>query len=345
MKLTNRICKKWLGLGMTFLLLLGFCGCGSASKSDQATMDYASATVNNYSADFSYGTYDTEAKYEAAEEAPASMESGNGAEVVQDTGRKLIKNVDMNVETRDFEGLIPLIEDKVANLGGYIENSNVYNGSTYRNYREYRYASMTIRIPQNQLETFIKDMQGVSNVTNCNRSVQDVTLTYVDLASHKKALQVEQDRLLELLEIAESLEDIITIESRLSDVRYQIESMEAQLRSYDNQVDYSTVYMNIEEVEVLTPVVVETTGERIVHGFTDSVKHVAEGIKEFFIGFIINLPYIVEWVIIIAVVVFVLVRLNRRRRRKQEQKMAQTKVVTNIEQNELNNAGKQQEKE
>ena len=69
-----------------------------------------------------------------------------------------------------------------------------------------------------------------------------MTLQYVDLESHKKALTTEQDRLIELMEQAETVEDIITIEGRLSEVRYQLESMESQLRTYDNKIDYSTVY-------------------------------------------------------------------------------------------------------
>ena len=65
------------------------------------------------------------------------------------------------------------------------------------------------------------------------------------------------------MEKAESIEDIITIEQRLSNVRYQIESMEAQLRTYDNKVDYSTVHLDVSEVKELTPVHEETLWERI----------------------------------------------------------------------------------
>ena len=146
---------------------------------------------------------------------------------------------------------------------------------------------------------------------------------------------------MELLEIAESVDDIITIESRLSQVRYEIESMEAQLRSYDNLVDYSTVYMNIEEVEVLTPVVEETTGERIVRGFTESVKDVIDSIREFFIELIISLPYLVVWGIIVAVMSIIIVKLARRSVRKSaartENAKAQTQqVINNIEKAEQN---------
>ena len=345
--------SKGLCYGLIFVMLLGFAGCGGSSKSaDSATQETmtAGSMENGSSADFSYYSYADEEMAEVTVEEELEVEIAEEenaqAEQVQDTTRKLIRTVDMNVETRDFDGLLPLIEQKVAEFGGYIEHSDVYNGSSYRTYRDLRRASLTIRVPQDKLTIFIKDMEGVSNVTNCNQSVQDVTLTYVDLESHKKALLVEQERLLELLEIAESVEDIITIESRLSQVRYEIESMEAQLRSYDNRVNYSTVYVNINEVEVLTPVKEETTGERIVRGFGESVMDVIDGIKEFVIEFIISLPYLVTWGIIIGVVILIAVRISRRSKRKTEEKRAkalaqmqqqtQNQIVQNTEKVEQN---------
>lgn len=69
---------------------------------------------------------------------------------------------------------------------------------------------------------------------------------------HKKALETEQERLLALLEKAENVEDIITIENRLSDVRYELENYESQIRLLDNQIDYSTVYVDISEVSRVT---------------------------------------------------------------------------------------------
>ena len=69
----------------------------------------------------------------------------------------------------------------------------------------------------------------------------------------KKALETEQDRLLELMEQAETTEDLLAIESRLTDVRYQLESAASQLKLYDSLVSYSTVYLTVEEVQKLTP--------------------------------------------------------------------------------------------
>jgi len=57
------------------------------------------------------------------------------------------------------------------------------------------------------------------------------------------------------------------LEKRLSDIRYELESMESQLRLYDNQVDYSTVTISIDEVNQFTPTAPETVGQRIGSGF------------------------------------------------------------------------------
>lgn len=333
---------KCMCYGLMVTMLLFAVGCGGASKYAADTAATESVTTTGSSnGSFNYYSYDDMAAEEAVEEEFAETDAeapeSTKAEKVEDTNRKLIKTVDLMVETQDFDGLMPLIEQKVASLGGYIETSDVYNGSNYRSYKDLRWASLTVRVPQNNLEEFISDVKVVSNVTNCNQRVEDVTLTYVDLESHKKALQTEQDRLLELLEVAETVDDIITIESRLSQVRYEIESMEAQLRSYDNRVNYSTVYMNIEEVEILTPVVEETAGQRIVRGFSESVADVLHGIKEFCIGFIISLPYLLVWGIIVAVVIVVIIKLIRRTERKAEQKkMFHNSVIKNIEKAEEN---------
>lgn len=307
-------------------MLAVFSGCGSKSSNNAGMMgltaDQAAPAASAETADFGYGYVDNNdafmEEYEYDMESAPTVEEAGNTQVV-DTGRKLIKNVNMDVETRDFESLISLVEEKVRDMGGYIQDSSIFNGSSYGTYRSTRYASLTIRVPQEKLDGFIWDVEGISNVVQCNQSVEDVTLTYVDLESHKKALEVEQERLLQILEVAETVEDIITVESRLSQVRYELESMASRLRTYDNLVEYSTVYMYIDEVEELTPVVEETTGQRIVTGFMNSLKSIGRDIREFFVGLIIHLPYIVIWGIIITVAVLIGIRLRRgKRARKAE---------------------------
>ena len=88
-------------------------------------------------------------------------------------------------------------------------------------------------------------MSEEANVTYSSESTEDVTLAYTDMQSHVAALRTEQETLLSMLGQAQSMEDILAIQTQLTQVRYEIESYESQLRVYDNQVDYSTVYLDI----------------------------------------------------------------------------------------------------
>ena len=311
------LCAGLLTIVMSTIIM----GCGASNKTDSAyAMDSSYETtdeggyymgddlyVNSSASKSSYDDYEYETEYideEYTEEAVEEYDSGSNAEMLDESAsnRKLIRNVSMDVETEQFDELIGQIEEKTKALGGYIEDSYTYNGRSYRS-NDTKNANLTIRIPSVKLDEFLSAVSDQSNVTSKNETVTDVTLQYVDLESHKKALEAEQERLLEMIEQAETVEDMITIESRLSEVRYQLESQESQLRTFDNQIQYSTVYLNIAEVEKYTPVAERTFFEKISDGFTDNLAGVAEDLVNFVIWFISSLPYLVVWGIIIVIAV------------------------------------------
>jgi hypothetical protein len=345
--------RRLIGLaGAILAMALCLTACGSSSYDSARS---SSVTSGSSKSSNSYATESAMADYY---EAPASAEWGTDYESstaneadtpnTVDTSRKLIKTVNLNVETKEFDSLIAGVETRLNELGGYIESSNINNGSRYYygDYRNSRSASITIRVPQKHLDAFVKEISEGSYVTYKSSNVQDVTLEYVDVESRKSALLTEQERLLELLERADTMEDILTIEDRLTNIRYQLESQERQLRSYDNKVDYSTIYLSVDEVIEYTPVEVEepTVWERIRDGFTESLLSVWEGIVNFIVWFIVKLPYLVIWGVIVFAIVFGIVRgtsqspkaLQRRaarkakkeakRLKKQQEKAAKTGV-------------------
>ena len=298
--------RLWVaGLGLTLALALGLTGCGASDSAMISTNSMKSEASIEYSGSMDYAV--TEEMMESG-----ALSSGTEAAQIEETDRKLIKTVNMTVETKEFDAVLHSLNEQIKACGGYVENMNTYNGSIYDSWRSSRDASMTIRIPVENLETFLDTVTDISNVIRRSDKVEDVTLTYVDLQSHKEALQTEQTRLLELLEKAESVEDIITIEERLSGVRYQIESMESQLRTYDNKITYSTVNLEIEEVQELTPVEEETVWQRISGGFVESLHSVADGFVEFSIWLIVNSPFLVIWAVIIVAAIWLLRKWKRK---------------------------------
>ena len=237
------------------------------------------------------------------------------------TDRKLIVTVNMEAETEDLDAMLVHINSKITALNGYMESQEIYNGSAYSSYR-HRNASMTIRIPAENLNQFVDMVAENCNIISNYRTSEDVTLTYVSVESRITALEVEQERLLALLEQADNMEDLLTIEERLTDVRYELEQMESQMRVMENQINYSTIHLYVNEVIEYTEQEEEpeTVWERLSTGFVKSLKNVGEGIVNFFVWMIVALPYMLPWAAIGGLVLFLIMRGRKKRNAKKAAK-------------------------
>lgn len=316
-------------LGILFTLLLA--GCSSKSDENSAAgWGYPSATMASTTQVSNDGIFSEDSyEYKMENETTAgtmsdgtgmpdgnNTEEGSGAsDVGSDSARKLIRSADLEVETLEYETFMAQIENTIKGLSGYVESMENYNRSFYSS-SSLRSASITARIPQQNLDTFLDTVGNLGNVTNESKRAQDITMNYVDTESRKKALEIEQERLLALLEKADKIEDIIALEERLSNVRYELERNARQLRTYDNLVDYSTVTLSIQEVREVTKEEPVTLGKKMARGFSDTLSDIAEGAKNFAVWFVTNLVYLVFWGIVIAVVIIAVKKKIRKHRAK-----------------------------
>ena len=239
------------------------------------------------------------------ESAPEASLGGNGEvgenSTVSVSDRKLIRDVTLNVETKGFDSLLADLNARTIEMGGYIEQSDI-GGTAYEAEKQERRATVTYRIPSVKVDEFLAHVGENSNILQRTEQTRDVTLTYVDLESRIKALESERDALLDLLEKADSTSSILSIRSQLNDVIYQYESATAKLRALSEQVDYSTIKMTIcEVIEYTEPAEKEQTAwEKISTGFVDSCLDVAKGAGAVATFFLINLPHLVVWGLIIG---------------------------------------------
>lgn len=268
--------------------------CGGGSSSAMAVREDVKA--ENAAAETMAAPYDIyDEAGPMAEEAGADAGGGSGRGGEQQTelptGRKLIRTIDMDVETDGFDSLLSHIGTRIKELGGYVEESNTSGRRASRqNEQVPRSAYLTARIPSDKLDQFVTTVEENGNVVNKSENTQDVTLKYSDLESRKKSLTIEQERIWELLEKADTLEAVITLEERLSEIRYSLESMESQLRLYDNQVDYSTVTLRINEVTVFTPTAPETVWQRIGSSFSRNMNAAVTAVTNLFIAVVAGSP-------------------------------------------------------
>ncbi len=303
---------------LTAAMVISLSGCGSSSASYKSAAQPDMAMEESYdnAATTEMVSYDYDAEGAEYEKGGSSAgTSSTSTENATNTNRKLIRDMSLSVETKEYDALVKNITDEINALGGYIEFMDVRNNS-YNSGKVSRNASLTARIPAAKLDAFVNRIGEQTNITNRTESVRDVTLSYVDIESHKNMLIAERDRLMEYLKQAETVEDMMAIEDHLTDIRYQIDSMESQLRTYDNQVDYSTVNIYVTEVIEYTPVEdpeeQKSAWQRMSEGFARSLKDVAYDVKEFFINLVIDLPYIIIGLIKFAIfllILFVIVRL------------------------------------
>ena len=283
--------KKTLSLLLCLCLLLTLTACGGSSKATGAIREEAAAEAPAMMADNA-----------------ASLKGAESGSATLPEGRKWIITIDMNVETDNLDTLMANLDQKINSLGGYVEDQNIHNGSNYAS-RRYRNANLTIRVPEKEVDQFTSDISGLANVVSQNLRREDITLQYVATSSRVTALETEQTRLLELLAKAETMEDLLEIEARLTDVRYELENYTSQLRLYDNQVDYATIYLYINEVQEYTPVEEPTFLERIKNTFSDSLEGLGDGIVNITVFLVGNSPYL----LVFGLLVFVGVRLIKHR--------------------------------
>ncbi|MCD8218407.1 MAG: DUF4349 domain-containing protein [Clostridiales bacterium] len=303
-------------------LIITLAGCGSSSADSGATDTVVTAdydetvtedTVTEYDSDGSE-TADAELGYteeaysrDTVEEVSDASDSSGSDSYEQ----KLIRTVNIDLETTEFDDLITNLETRTEEMGGYVENSEV---SSYSSEYTSRWASLTVRVPAASLDEFVTMVGENANVTHTTETTEDVTLTYVDLESHLTALRTEQESLLGMLEAAETTEDIIAIQSQLTEVRYEIESYESQLRVYDNKVDYSTLYLYIDEVERETAATGGTFWGSVGTKFKNNLYRVGQGFRNFAITFLGVLPITLIIVVPVVVICFVVVNFLKCRK-------------------------------
>lgn len=334
--------KKILAILCSLLILLSFTACSASSFDSNKTAQVrpTDPMVPYMESDFSVdgGAFADDLKIEEY------SNNVHNPDAPVDTSRKLIKTYNIDAQTMEFDQLIPTLQNEVTRLGGYIEYSEI-SGNGY-SYRGTRCATFTIRIPEDKANEFVNTIDGNANITSKNENVEDITLTYVDTESRIKTLNTEYERLLELLEKAEDIGTIIALEERLSLVRYQLESYNSQLRTFDNQINYSTIHLFINEVERITETEPVSIWERIKNDFDDNVYDVWLGLQDFFVWFVSSIPYFVIFLIVILIIVLIIKALCNlspryrakkayKKQLKQEKKAAKKAQKEKVENNTI----------
>jgi hypothetical protein len=326
----NRI----LALLLAALLIFTLAACSASSKSVAMTDMQAPAAAESAANDENFATAaaagDSKAAVtedSASASAAASMQAATADSVpsAESLSKKLIYTGYVTVQTTEFDKALQALDASVDTFGGFVESSSV-NGDTVRDddgatHVVNRVAQYTVRVPADKFKSYLAQMNGLGNVISSSKSAENVTSSYTDYEAHLESLKTEQSRLTDLLAKAESVDSLVALEQRLAEVRYEIESIERSLRDLDLQIAYSTVNIELDEVEAYTPTAnaTRTFGQKLTDALSDGWHGFVRGLQSFCVFLAAALPTLILLAAIAAVVVLI-VRAARKKRRAKAKK-------------------------
>ena len=248
---------------------------------------------------------------------------------------KIIYTAYANLETTDLDKSIDTLNGLVEQYGAFLESSSVTGNNLLDIAAGYTYgrsADFTLRVPKEHYSDFNSALDTVGNVTNLTSDAENITAQYSDVETQVKSYDTQEQRLLEIMAQADTVEDMITLENRLSEVRMEKDRLETQLQNWDRQVDYSTVTISLTEVQELTPeppAEEPTYMEQLGQTFMDSVHWMGRAAKGGVKLLVAVIPVLLPIAVIILAVVLICKAASKRKLRKQENAMENQKKEDN----------------
>jgi len=283
--------EKLLSGMLAGLLCLTLVGCGASNMASGGTA--ADGEANYKGKEFSYmadsapgAVFDSQV---SESESVGKTDGGSGG-VYRNSEVKLIRRANLTVQTTEFDKAQTALDTLVIEMGGYYENAELRSGSYY-NQNSSRSGSYTIRIPAEKYDVFMTQVDGIGYLARKNESSEDVGEVYYDIEARLKTQRTKQERLLELLKKAQSMEDIIALENALTDVEYHIEQYTSDLNRYDGLIGFATIQLSLDEMVKI----VDEPGERaplftrMKAGVVSSASGLADGAQDLLIWVSYNL--------------------------------------------------------
>lgn len=308
--------KKIFCLLLAVWMVLGLCACGGAAEemmtADSAPMEPAAAE-EYVGAETAYGVNASLGSTAGTADGGMTAEDRTDSSVFD--SEKIIYSCYAEIETLQFDESCAEVTKLIDRYGGFLESSTVRGEDYYYDGR--RSAEYVIRIPRVHFEEVTENLSALGSVSYCSISAENITSQYRDTESRLTACRVEEERLLAMLEKAGTVADMLDIESRLSDVRYEIESLTTAILGWDSLINYSTITLCVDEVIEYTAEPQLGYWERIGRGFMNSLRDVGEFFKDLLRVVIVSLPVLVV-LGAAAVVVVLVIRAGKKRRAKRK---------------------------
>ena len=308
-----------VSIAVVFALI--FAGCAKSDESTDSVAPQAlyekTAVEAEMPADAGFGR-DMDDEYMEPSPEEYDGDSSNAIEDPEALSEKIIYNVHASLSVEDVEMAVKAVTDKVKALGGYISYSNTYTSGGYV------YANVELRVPSQKLTDMESYTETIGKVEERTMSTDNITESYYDIKARLDIAIAQEEQYLELLEKADTVEDVLLVRERLDQVQSNIESYKGRIRVWDSLVDYSTVTYNIRPIPTLDTeddsprlIKLDETWRAVKKGFNNSIIYVANFFSFLFrLLAILFIPLVILGVI--AVVIIIIVKQAKKHKKNKQ---------------------------
>lgn len=293
-------------------------GCGGSSNMNSAAYKEETAAAGDYA----YDSYAAEEAVAMAEGEEYKADGGSGSTEsalrAQD-GQKIVYTGNLSIQTLEYDKSAASIRKKIKDAGGFSEaeseRDNDYYWYSYNSgSNNTRYLNITARIPSEKFEDFINSLSGDGKIMSRSVNAENISQVYANKETYKKSLEKEQERLLEMMDKAETIEDMITVESRLSEVERQLNVYKTDLAQMDKDVEYSTIYISLEEVKRYSEETHTLTfSEELKYAFDDAISSFKNFCEDVVLFVVRGFPFLIIFVIILVLIIRAIGRSRAKR--------------------------------
>lgn len=320
--------RKVLIVFMAILLLSSLIACGSNKDASYTGRTSYAASEAYYESPMEVAG-DSYYDYEMVEEAKGVSSNDVDTSYVDlehlQKGAKIIYSGNVVLETKEYDKDKKELQALIKQYNCLIDNQDESNRNTNWYYSSSSYVgrnsnnrvlNINFRVPVEQFDSFVADLNALnSHVTRFSINSNDVTRTYNQNNDRIESLETQQARLLEMMSQANSVTELLEIESRLSDISYQLKSLNNRNNDIDYDVQYSPFYVTLTEVEYYQEVEPPTYGERFKNSISESWEQFVEFFEDLSIVLVFAVPFLIV-IAIIVVIIIVIVKSSKAKKRK-----------------------------
>lgn len=305
--------KRLTTILLAIVMLVSLCACGAKSMSaPQAAPMEAPAVM--------YDAAYEEAGYGGFAAQSEALEAENSSAPAVDP-EKIIYSADATIETTEFDSTIAALSELISQYEGFVESSSISTGNYYQKSRgtASRSASYLLRIPSKHFSTLMGSLSTLGNVPYSHTYTENISAQYYDVQARLTAYKTQETRLLEMMAVAETVEDVILLEDRLSELRYSIENLQSTINNWDRQVSYSSISLQIEEVREYSPEPDITYGQELWMALKDAIRDFGQFLKDLLVFVVSSLPTLICLGILAIIVIPILKKRRAKRKAKKEE--------------------------